>query len=185
MNSDIFQDRKKLRRASVMSPPNVLKEKMGSGGVSEILLTRAQELIDNNTIDFMPLAKDLVQLLHDSVAAVRDGKAEGEEAIAVIIYPAMQLKAQGSMFHMPLVTDLADILVNFLETVEEPDADVLEISAAHATALSAVLSKEIKADSQNGKDLCTELLRSCERYYKKHDISPEDAAAAAAGSSMH
>ncbi|MBI1215766.1 MAG: hypothetical protein GC185_08105 [Alphaproteobacteria bacterium] len=173
MNKDIFQNHKRLRRAAMAEPPNRLKQKLGNGGVSELLLIRAQEAIDTNTIDFMPLARALVELLGDAVADVAGAGERGEEAIGELLYPTMQLRAQGTMFHLPLVTELADVAVNFLETVEEADDDVLEIVGAHKAAIALVLKNDIKADSNEGTALHTELLHSCERYYRKHEIQQE------------
>src|SRR5689334_18011463 len=111
----------KIRRAELISPPNYLKEKVGSGGIDENLLTKAQALLEDNTVDFKPIADMLIDVLTEAVQNTRAGVLTGENAIEAIIYPAMQLKAQGGMFHYPLVTELSNILVNFLETVNAPD----------------------------------------------------------------
>ena len=45
------------RKAEFIKPPNILKAKVGSGGLSEDILNKAQLLLENNTVDFQPLAE--------------------------------------------------------------------------------------------------------------------------------
>lgn len=161
----------KLRRAEKIVPPNVLKKKVGSGGFDKKKIEKAQELIENNEIDFTPVAQELLGDLQTIIADIRSGKLEGESAIEKLFFPAMQLRAQGGMFQYPLVSKICDVLINFLETVKAPDADAMEIVAAHHRTLSAVLAKDMKGKNfagGTGGDLCKALTDACGRYYKKH-----------------
>lgn len=152
-------------------PPNILKQKMGSGGIAPELLVKAQETIENNTIDFRPIATELVQQLKAAVENAGNGAATGEPAIEAMIYPAMQLKAQGAMFHFPLITEISDILVNFLETITGIDKDVLEIVIAHKMAIGVAISNDMKGNAgAKGKALRDSLLAACLRYYKAKEI---------------
>jgi hypothetical protein len=162
------QTQKKAQAAEMVVPPNKLKEKVGSGGFDEKAITKAQDQIKNNTVDFQPIAATLMTQMEKAIADARSGAAKGTAAMREILAPAMQLKAQGTMFHYPLVTEISNILVNFLETVTDIDADVLEIITAHKTSLTAVLSGKIKEADKGkvGKELCFALLNTCERYAK-------------------
>jgi hypothetical protein len=163
-----FQDQKKVRSAEIVIPPNRLKMKVGSGGLDDAILNKAQELLENNTIDFKPIALMLVDVLHEAIADAKSGSLKGEEAIQAMLYPAMQLKAQGSMFHYPLVSQIGDILVNFLETVPDVDKDVMDIVVHHKFAVNAVLGSQIKGDGGKlGRELRDALLDACMRYYKR------------------
>ncbi|MBI1215471.1 MAG: hypothetical protein GC185_06610 [Alphaproteobacteria bacterium] len=171
MTDDVFKGQKKLRKASLMDPPNLIKEKVGSGGLNPLLLERAQDVIDNNTVDFAPIGKELLELLGATIKDVQAGKAKGEEAISAVIYPAMQLKAQGGMFHYPLMSALADVLVNFLETVETLDEDAMRVIIVHKTAFDHVMRAGIKSEKDAaGQALQSELLKACARYYKSRDL---------------
>lgn len=161
----------KLRRAEKIVPPNVLKKKVGSGGFDKKKIEKAQELIENNEIDFTPVAQELLGDLQTIIADIRSGKLGGESAIEKLFFPAMQLRTQGGMFQYPLVSKICDVLINFLETVKAPDADAMEIVAAYHRTLSAVLSKDMKGKNfagGAGGDLCKALTDACGRYYKKH-----------------
>jgi hypothetical protein len=162
------QKQKKAQGAAMVVPPNRLKEKVGSGGFDEKVITKAQDEIKNNKVDFRPIAAELIAQLEKALVDVRSGKTKGVIAMREIMAPAMQLKAQGTMFHYPLVSDISNILVNFLETVTEIDADVLEIITAHKTAIVAALSGKIREEDRAkvGKELCSALLDTSERYAK-------------------
>lgn len=168
---ETFQDQKKVRHAELLTPPNRLKEKVGTGGIDETVLKKAQTLIETNTVDFKPIATLLLEQLNKTTVEARTGATTGETAIEAIIYPAMQLKSQGSMFHYPLVTDFSDILVNFLETVESVDQEMLNIVDAHRLSMSIVLSGQITSNNDPAaKDLRTALIDACSRYYKLRKI---------------
>jgi hypothetical protein len=158
---------KKLRRAELISPPNSIKEKVGSGGLDETVLVKAQAMLEENKADFGPIAGMLMAMLDDGIQKAKSGALKGEPAIEAVIYPAMQLKAQGGMFQYPLVTEISNILVNFLETVTEIDKDVIDIVVAHKLAINAVIASKIQSDSgKTGRELCAALMDACNRYYK-------------------
>jgi hypothetical protein len=164
---DAFQNQKKLRKAELIMPPNRLKEKVGHGGIDETVLMKAQELMENNSIEFQPIAAMLIDVLSEAISDAKAGHISGEEAIEEMLYPAMQLKAQGTMFHYPLVSDISNTLVSFLETVGNTDKDVLDVVLAHKMSINAVLSSQIKGDGGKvGRELREALLGACARYYK-------------------
>jgi hypothetical protein len=164
---------KKAERAEMVTPPNRLKEKAGNGGFDEKAVVKAQDQIQNNTVDFKPIATALVAQLDKAVAEARSGAAKGDAALRGIMTPAMQLKAQGAMFHYPLISEISNILVNFLETVTSLDEDALEIITAHRTSINAVLSGLIKKENERevGKELCSALQDGCDRYARTRTIN--------------
>jgi hypothetical protein len=168
-----FNNQKKVRKAELISPPNVLKKKMGTGGIDEMSLIRAQEALEKDTTDFKPIAIELIKLLEEGIEAAKNGSAPLEPTIEMMIYPAMQLKAQGGMFRYPLITLIGDILINFLETVTEINKDMLDIVTAHKMAISVVIAMNITGDSdKKGQELRESLLGACTRYYKTREKTP-------------
>ena len=165
------EEEKKLARAVSVVPRNRLKEKVGSGGFDEAVLVKAQTLLKENKIDFEPTAQIFVNLLGKKIAEAKSGSAVGEAAIEALLYPLMQLKSQGSLFQYHFITSISDNLITFLEKVSVIDTDVLDIAAAHQTALHIVLATKIKGgDSKAGKDLHHALVDSCNRYYRAKNI---------------
>lgn len=165
------------RKAEFIKPPNTLKAKVGSGGLSEDILDKAQALLENNTVDFSPLGEMyLANLMRGAEKANAMGKGDDiEQVISMMIYPAMQLKANGSMFHYPLVTSVADKLVQFLEVIIEPDADAIEIVIAFHTTLRAIVMGRITGDGgRHGKELLDALIAACQRYFERYDYNIND-----------
>lgn len=169
MNSHYNQEPR--RKAEFIRPPNLLKEKVGTGGLSEEILQKAQDLLEHNTVEFAPLGEIYLANLERGIegckkATPRDDK---EQLIYSMLYPVMQLKANGGMFHYHLITTIADKLIQFLEVIEEPDIESIEIVMAFHTAMKAIISGRVKGDGkQHGKDLLGALDAACERYFTKN-----------------
>jgi hypothetical protein len=72
------------------------------------------------------------------------GKTNDERLISAILFPTMQLKANGGMFHYSLVTQISDRLIQFLEVVDEVDQEAIEIIMAFHTTVRAILLGQIR-----------------------------------------
>jgi hypothetical protein len=159
------------RKAEFIRPPNTLKAKVGSGGLSANILDKAQALLENNAVDFMPLAELYLGSLMRGVENARNVilVEDPEPLIAQILYPAMQLKANGGMFHYQLVTRAADKLIQFLEVIENPDEDALDIVIAFHSTIRAIVLGRITGDGgKHGQELIDALNEACVRYFEKH-----------------
>ena len=87
--------------------------------------------------------------------------------------PVMELKGNGGMFGYRLITEIADIVLNFLENISELNEDVFEILEVHQKTLKIIIANKLAGDGGRvGKELAQELFKACNRYYKKYDIKP-------------
>ncbi|MCB1555805.1 MAG: hypothetical protein KDJ15_00665 [Alphaproteobacteria bacterium] len=165
------------RRARFYNPPNTLKQKVGAGGLSADILDKAQQLIENNAVDIRPWAEIQLERIRNYAQKAEDGLIDAhqeEEIIQSLLHASMQLKANGGMFHYPLITKIADRLLHFLEVVERLDADALEIVMAFHTTLQAVLHGQVKdADTPHARALLDALVGACTRYFKRNAINEE------------
>jgi hypothetical protein len=158
------------REAVLIQPPDTLKAKVGSGGLSEQILEKAQTLLENNCVDFRPRAEMYLDALMKAIERATDQEtdAEPENLIAGMLYPAMQLKANGGMFHYPLVSRIADYLLGFLEVIEEPDHDAIEIVVAfHAAIWVVVIGEVTGTGGRHGDELMAALKEACTRYFSR------------------
>lgn len=168
------------RNAEFIKPPNMIKAKVGTGGLSDSILDRAQKLLENTTVDFAPLAEIYLASMMNGIRHARERKPEddNEYLIGSVLYPCAQLKANGGMFHYPLVTRIADRFVQFLEVVDQIDDNSLEIAEAFHTTIKAVIHAKIKGDGgKHGNDLVEALNDACMRYFEKNADNlrrPED-----------
>lgn len=175
MEDEMYFNQPQQRKAEFINPPNILKSKVGSGGLSDEIIKRAQILLEENTTDFKPLAAMYLTSMQNGIEAAKGETVDHndheivEEAIAGILYPAMQLKANGAMFQYHLVSDIAEKLVYFLEVISEIDIEALEIILAFHTTLKAVINGEIKGSGgEHGDDLLVALNNACLRYFDKN-----------------
>jgi hypothetical protein len=164
---------KPRRSAEFIKPPNMLKTKVGTGGLSEEILNRAQDLLENNTVDFQPLAEMYLGTLLKGIELAKeaDPDEDQEYVISRMLYPAMQLKANGGMFHYQLVTRIADKLIQFLEVIETADVEAIEIVLAYHTTIRAVVMGRVSGDGgRHGTELMRALNDACMRYFDKYKV---------------
>ncbi|MBP7722733.1 MAG: hypothetical protein KA155_09380 [Alphaproteobacteria bacterium] len=171
MNDKQHFSQKPRRNAEFIKPPNMLKTKVGSGGLSDDILNKAENLLENNTVDFQPLAEMYLAGLMKGIELAKesDPNDDQEYVISRMLYPGMQLKANGGMFHYPLVTRIADKLIQFLEVIERVDIEVVEIVMAFHTTIRAVVMGRVSGDGgKHGTELMRALNEACVRYFDKY-----------------
>jgi hypothetical protein len=159
------------RKAEFYNPPNHLKLKVGIGGLTENILNKAQALLENNSVDFTPLAEMYLDAMMKGIEQARTPSPDlnRETIIGAILFPGMQLKANGGMFHYQLVTQIADRFIQYMEVIESVDSDALEIIIAFHTTIRAVILGRIKGDGgKRGEELIAALVDACQRYFEKH-----------------
>ena len=159
-------NQKPRRKAAFVKPLNALRDKIGYGGLNEERLDKAESVLENNAIDFVPMAdRYLTDLM---------GGENGEALIAGLLSPAMELKSNGGMFGYPLVTRLADRLIHFLEVIVAPDKDALDVVQAFHTTMRSVLTCRITGSrGQYGDALIQPLDASCRDYFARYPDSPD------------
>lgn len=161
------------RHAEFINPPNLLKAKVGSGGLNDSILEITQLLLEKQTEKFEPLAELYLTQLQVGIDRVVNKKFsdDPENLIAGILFPAMQIKSNGGMFGYPLVTDIGDMLIHFLEVIEEPDKECLEIVLAFHSTLKLVIKGEIRTGGgAEGKALKKALHGACQRYFNLYPL---------------
>jgi hypothetical protein len=161
----------KRRRAEFIRPPNVIKSKVGTGGLSEEILEKAQTLLEKNTVDFQPLAEMYLANLMKGIetAKAHEYDSDPEHVVSMMLYPAVQLKANGGMFKYELVTKIADKLIQFLEVIRHADIEAVEIVLAFYTTLRAIITGRITGGGgRHGTELLKALNDACTRYFEKH-----------------
>jgi len=153
----------------LVMPENQLKGKLGRGGCASERIERAQLFINYNDIDFVPLAHKLLVLLANGIEGAKDRDLNWEDANFLMLYPAMQLNAQGAMFQFPLISKICDVLVNFLEVMEVFNQDAIDIVVAHHDAVQHVLDNNVRGNGgELEKAMYNNLVAACSRYRKKY-----------------
>ncbi|MCB9990265.1 MAG: hypothetical protein H6867_02660 [Rhodospirillales bacterium] len=163
------------KEVRIVKANRLLQAKVGIGPVDEKKIAKSQKLIDNHGVDFLPLAEVYIAELEQALEELAKDSSNQEEAIAKLTGPVMQLKANAAMFGYDLVGSMSNIMLNFLETIEKIDRDVLEIAKANHKTLQLILNNDMKGDGGPfGKELTTELKEACKRYFAKKASAGDD-----------
>lgn len=171
---------KKRTKIKYIKPPNILKMKVGSGGIPKEKIAQAQSAIATFRADFRPDAKKFIAQLSAAREKLEKNPKQakkGEGTPDEILKPVMQIKANGGMFQYQLVSDVADICLQFLESVDEYDQEAAEIIKAYEKTMQTIIENNLKGDGgTEGYDLVMELHRACKRYFKKHSTKSKKTA---------
>lgn len=152
--------------AKLVVPKNELKAKVGSGGFSKENIDKAQAKLEQNDIDFRPIATQYLEEISSTINAYDSSKPK--ETLLKVLDPLMQLRAQGTLFHYPSITTVSDIVVDFLDSHEKIDDKIVEIIQAYTKTAGLILEREIKKpDDPICKAFAGELSAVCDRYNKK------------------
>lgn len=160
------------KKARFITPPNRLKMKVGGGGIPEERLERAQMLMDTYEVDFRPVAAKLLGSLETATKTALTDLAKNKALDKdKMVFPIMQLKANGGMFQYRLLSDVADICLQFMEAVNDYNKDAVEIIQAHENAIHVIIKNDLKGDGgAEGYALVQELHEACNRYFKKYVV---------------
>lgn len=170
---DTMTDNKKAShgKTRVIQADRSLQRKIGVGQLEPLLVENAQKIITDNRLDFAPYALQILEKLEQGLSKCRqagNGSAQDAALKLGIVAPVMELKAHAALFQYPLITQLAGIMLSFLESVDKLDDDALDIVEAHHTTLHKITVMRMTGDgAQKGKELLLELEDACTRYYKK------------------
>lgn len=162
-------DTPKKKKAKFHTPQNSLRLKAGYGGIDPKVMERAEEYIEKNDVDFTDIARTILERLDKAVEAIRRDDQRGKESINRMVAPIMEMKANGAMFKYGLLTDVADIILDFLENAEQLDNDALTIVDIHRKTFAIIINGRLKGTGgAQGDILIRELEDACARYHKKH-----------------
>lgn len=152
----------------LVTPKNTIKEKVGNGGFDEQKLKKAQTVIEENDVDFRPIALNLIGNLEQIMRFDKNEDVEATKFYGAVLDPLMQLRAQGSMFHYSSITLITDIVVDFLDGIKKTDGVIVDILKAYIQTSKVLLKMEVKEDNDPScKALANELSSVCNRYIEK------------------
>jgi len=156
-------------KPKVIKAQTNLQEKVGTGKIDEAIVEKCQSLMDNNDIDFQPLAMEFLDTLTKAIKAAKKADIDTKDAIGELTAPVMQLKANAATFKYDLIGNLANVMLSFLENINELDKDAISIIEAHHKTLTAIIIKKMQGDGGAfGKQMEEELKGACQRYFAKN-----------------
>ena len=156
----------------VHSADKSLQARIGTGPLDERAVERSQKVMDNNTVDFAPMALEFLDELERAIAMCKKNDVLMEESIAAMTTPVMQLKANASTFRYNLIGNMANIMLSFLEAIQKLDEDAVAIVTAHHQTLKAIVTNKMAGDGGPvGQQMEDELKAACKRYFGKRTVN--------------
>lgn len=148
---------------------NKIQKKAGFGEIPEVSISRSENIILNNNVDFKDVAIPILLNLREIIEIARHNPDKIDILRQELIKPIMELKANGAMFKYELIGALASVMLSFLEHITQLSKEALEIIDAHEKTLLLIVTKGIKGDGGVlGKQITEELESACNRYYRKN-----------------
>lgn len=164
-NSPDGDDSRKVETDKKIKANPVLQKKAGIDPVDKNAIEKSQAVIDDNHVDFKPLALKLIQEFETVIKQVKNIKDPPSRMLTDLIAPVMQLKANAKIFKYDLVGNLAMIILNFLEQINEINPHVLEILDTQTNTLRLIFQNNLKGTGgEIGKKLEKETAAACNRY---------------------
>lgn len=159
------QSNRQQETPNKIKPKNDLQLKTGAGTISAKDVERSQKIINDNTVDFRPIAQLFLDQLKTAINKIQQQKNPGSKYLEDLIYPIMQLKANARIFKYDLVGDLSMITLDFLENINEINQHVIDIVEAHAKSIQHIIQNSNSGDGgEVGESLQEEFSGACKRY---------------------
>ncbi len=156
------------KKVNVIKANYQLQHKVGAGPLDEKTVQASQSVIDNNQVDFEPLALGILKKLETGLEMANDPSVTMDRMKSILIAPVMELKANASIFKYDLVGNLANVMLSFLEAITVMDRDAIDIVRAHHNTLHMIVVRKMTGSGGDaGKMLVSELKQACDRYYNK------------------
>lgn len=157
------------QKARIIKANKELQARVGSGPLDEKKVAECERIIEENQIDFQPMAQDFLAKLDAAVKKARSGSVTKEQAVQDMTQPVMELKANAAVFKYNLIGSLANIMLSFLESIKQMDKEAVEIVEAHHKTLSIIVAKKMTGDGgAHGRQFEEELKSACKRYFARN-----------------
>jgi hypothetical protein len=133
----------------LITPPNLLKAKVGKGGVARIdpdLIKHAENVIGSMGDDFVETVSCEIMHVMQLAVDLETDRAKATEILKNVRRVAHDLRGQGATYGYDLISDVSECLFRYtdrLSSAAELNPDVLR---AHADAMRAVIKNEVKGD---------------------------------------
>lgn len=152
----------------IVKANHLLQAKVGIGTIDEKKIRKSQKLMDSTNVDFPTMAQAYLADLQKAIEFARTSQEPAKKRIQAMVDPVMQVKANAAMFGYTLVGVLASVMLNFLETLEAVDDDVITIVGAHHATIKLLVDNQMKGEGgEYGQQLQAELKDACRRYFAK------------------
>ena len=150
---------------------HILQDKAGTGKIAAEKIMSAQNLLDNNVIDFKKNADICITELEGVFPLHRKYHNKSPDYIKMLTLPLLSLKGMAGMCGYPVISNMSDTLIKTIEKVRNVDHDYLEICRSFILSVRFLTTNAPSTARETYESaLSAELGKACERYTAKHNI---------------
>lgn len=131
----------------------------------EEMLARAEAAIQEMASNYPDWAMEDVTVLEEIVGALKAGTPRTDDNVKAAFKKAHDMRGQGGSFGYPVITIIANSFCKFSERMEILDQKAIDILAAHAKAMRAVIANRLSGD---GGPVAEKLITSLQTAVNKH-----------------
>lgn len=154
----------------VIKASTELQQKVGTGSIDDHKVQIAQQVINENKVDFAPIARPHLEELRRLIAETSKSRGDksDREVLRALMTPTMNIKANAATFNYPLISGLTSIVLTFLEDARRYDKKVLQIvDLLHKTILLVLARKMTGDGGVEGKALQVAFQELCQKFIRK------------------
>lgn len=149
-----------------------LRKKTGTGKIPPELIERAEKVLENHTVDFIPMGRVFVTDLGTLLGKIDTDYESLEKSRPEITKYVMELKANAKMFGFDLVGDMSFMLLELVETAKKIDKSLLSLLTVYHKSCKAMIGAKMSGHGGNvGKEILAEFTAACDRYKKRLRIN--------------
>ncbi len=142
-----------------------LQNKVGTGKIDEKVVENAQRTMDENKVDFGPLARPDLDKLQQAIDAAKEDLSDADAVMDSLKTPIMNIKANAGAFDYQFVSELTGMILMFFEGIKKPDKKVVQIAdILHKTIMLALAYNMSGDGGNNGKALVAAFAQICKKY---------------------
>jgi len=170
MQDNEIEDLHQNKNVRITKADLSLQKKVGTGEIPAEAIQKSQKFIDNNKIDFIPIATASLEQLATAIQYAKENTGEDPRILLDnLALPVMKMKSNAAMSGYPLITNLAKTMLEFLDNRKTIDKDIVSIVEAHYKSLRLIINTQMKSDyGSHGAEFQKELEAVCRRYLEKH-----------------
>lgn len=154
----------------VTTPPNTIKEKVGSGGIPGENIKKAEETFVESSQDFAEAAQEDLNVIVEAISGGKSGEKTGAQVIREVNAASFELKSNAGMFDCPLVADISTSLFQLTDMLEDISEAALDVINLHYQSIRAAMAMGGKAENpEDAKALIKGLMGASSKVLQDQD----------------
>lgn len=155
---------------AIMPATRMLQSRVGAGKIKPEKIEKAQAKVETvrGRLDLQPFAEEHMREIKACMAKLKetDGKPD-PQVTDEIARSIMKFKGNIGIFSDGPFISLAILMLNWVESVEIIDQDVLDVLKGYYVTLDQIFSGKLK-DKKLIEVIIKEMESACQRYFSKH-----------------